>query len=130
MHLRQRGPLICILERVQHIERRHNVERAGWKRRRRHAGARQAYSSHLAADRKACRGQVEPECGSKPAEQREIRAGAAAAIQNPWIRTIGGGVPEEGRDERAEAAKPEMTRLGARGGAQQVLHRADSIVSS
>ena len=74
-------------------------------------------------------GQVEAVGAPEPSEQLEVGAGAAPAVEDPRACTAVERLANRGRDERAEAAKPEMTRFGARGGAQQVVHGAHCIVS-
>ena len=76
--------------------------------------ARRGASACLAAEPQADCGEVEAVGAAEAAEQLEVRAGAAAAIE----QRADAGSPsamrvEQRRDEGAEAAEPEMTRLGA-----------------
>src|SRR3954471_23635778 len=70
-------------------------------------------------------GQVDALGAPKSIEELQIRAGAAAAVQHPRrsaAASLARGVPEQRRDESAEAAEPEMTRFRSRGRAQQAFH--------
>ncbi len=66
--------------------------------------------------------QVEAICPTKPVQQRQIAAGPTAAIEQTCVRSAGGRLSEERRDEGPKPAEPEVTRFRSRGGAQQVIH--------
>ena len=59
-------------------------------------------------------------------QQREVRARAAAAVEQLRAGTTRNGATDERCDEPTEPAKPEVVRLGARRGAQQMFHRSRS----
>ena len=81
-HLGHRRPLVGRLQRVQHVERRHEVEDAvletALRRRCRARRVRPASRPRSEADG----GQVEPEGAAEPAKQLQIGARAAPAVED------------------------------------------------
>ena len=104
------------------MERGHEIERRAGEGRRADAGSCEPAPSRAARELKADRRDVESVRGAVAAEQLEIRARAAAAVEQARVGASGEGAPDERRDEPAEAAKPEMIRFGARRRAQEVVH--------
>src|SRR5206468_8257997 len=72
--------------------------------------------------------QVEAVGAAESGEQIDVGAGAAAAIDKARVAPRADGALQKGGDEGSQAAEPEVTRLGARGGAQQMLHARHCIV--
>ena len=121
-HLADRRPLVRLGQRIQHVERRDDVEAGAGKGNGGHAGAREARAARVTADAESGLGEVEPVGAAEAGEQCEVGAGAAAAIEQPRVRQSGGRALEQRRDECAEAAEPEVTRFRPCGCAQQVFH--------
>src|SRR5207244_10342728 len=97
-------------------------------RRRGDRCARQTCPSGLAAEPQADWGAIEAVGASESREQVDVGAGAAPAIEKACIRPAVDGALEKGDDEGPETAEPEVTRLGARRRAQQMLHARHCIV--
>jgi hypothetical protein len=129
MHFGDRGALILVLERINDVERRDEVEGAGWERHGGHAGSRHPRHPRLSRDRQADRGEIEAERAAEAIEPCEVGARSAAAVEDGRIRSSSRRAPDQRHDEGPQAAEPEMASLGQRGTAQQVLHRANSSVS-
>ena len=70
------------------------------------------------------RAQIEAVGAAEATQHLEVRAGPAAAIEERGFARPARAVPDEGRDEGAEAAEPEVARFRYRGRAQQVFHAA------
>jgi hypothetical protein len=124
VHFSDCGALVRGLEGIQHVEGRDEIERRARERHRRDAGPREMPASGFAADAQADLGQVEAERAAEGAEQIDVRAGAAAAVEQQRIAAAGDGACDKRRDEGAESAEPEMSRFRLRGGAQQMFHAA------
>ena len=58
------------------------------------------------------------------AEQRQVGAGAAAAVEQPQIGAAAGGLGQPRRDEAAKAPEPEVGAFGAVGELEQAVHAA------
>jgi len=127
-HLGDRGPFRLVLERVEHVERGHQIEGGARKRRRRDVGAGEPPAAGFAADVQAGGAQIEAEGAAVRRQHLDVRAGTAAAVEEERVRPPGEGRLDERRDEGAEAAEPEVTRFRDRGRAQQVFHRRDCTV--
>ena len=65
---------------------------------------------------------VEARRVSELAEHDEVGAGAAAAVQNAWVRPPGDRLGHEGANETAQAFPPEMLLLDPVGGFEQTIH--------
>ena len=116
-HLRDRRLFVGLLQGIQDVERRDEVEHAAGKGRGRHRGPGQPTAIQLASDVKSDLGTVETVRRAIPLEQREVGARAAAAIEDTRPDPAAQGLVDQGPDEPAEAAKPEMTLFRARRGA-------------
>src|SRR5207237_3401320 len=117
-----RAALVRVLEGIEHVERRDDVECAARKRRRRDARAREMAASFVASDAQAGGAEIEPVRAAERAEPLEVCAGAAPAVEDERRDSARGGGPDERGDERAKAAEPEVPRLRSRGRAQQMFH--------
>ena len=116
-HLRHGRLFVRLLERIQHVERRHEVEHPAGEGRRRDRGPRQPAPAQLVPDIKSDLGTVETVGRAIALEQGEVGARAAAAIEDARPDPAAEGPVDQGPDEPAEAAKPEMTLFRARRGA-------------
>src|SRR5439155_10712612 len=104
------------------------VKPAARKWRGRDGGAGYRRAAGLAGESRAELGKVEAEGAAEASEQLEVGPRAAAAVEHERRRSALNGGANERRDEPAEAAEPEMARLGAGRGAQQVFHAAHCSV--
>ena len=125
----QGGLLDRLFEGIKHVEGRHDIESVAGKGDGRHGRAGEPGPSGLAADGEAGRGQIEPERPAELAQELEVGAGAATAVQKPRVREALGCLPQQRGDEQSKAPKPEMAGFGTRRGAQQMLHGRHCSVS-
>jgi hypothetical protein len=102
----------AIVERVKDIERGDDIRGGAWKRYGRDVRTRGQDPSRLAPDSQADRGEIEPLRPAIAVQQRQVRTGAAAAVENP--RDPGFGPTAYGLlewfDEGPKPAEPEMAR--------------------
>jgi hypothetical protein len=59
------------------------------------------------------------------AEQVDVRAGAAPAVEQRRMCDASGRLAQERRHEPSKSLEPEMARFGKRRGAQEMLHASD-----
>ena len=110
-HLEDRRLFDRVRQHLEHVERRHQIERAAAKGDVADGGLGDAMAvglRELGADAR----QVEADGVAKGPQHLEIRAGAAAAIEDPRRRHAGGGARDRGAHVLAEATKPEVRLLG------------------
>ena len=128
-HFGDGGVFDGFLERIQHVEGSDDIEGIGRKRDRSHRRAREPRPSCLAADFQADCCQIESVSAPELSKKYQVIPGTAPAIEDKWIDSAFGRLTEKWKDEQTETTKPEMSRLGTRGGAQQMLHCRNSSVS-
>src|SRR5262249_25377762 len=111
------------LERVDDVERRHEIEGAARKRRGGDARARQPRPSRAAPEAQSGFLEVEAVGAAEALKQIDVGAGPAPAVDDAQVGAAGDRGADERRDEGSETPEPEVTGFGARRRAQQVLHR-------
>src|SRR4029077_2035214 len=121
-HLRQRRVLIVVAEGVEHVERRDQVERLTGEWRGGDRGAHQPAAAPRSADLQTGGRHVESVSRTKFCKEGQVGTGPATTVKNADACGASERPAKERCDEPSEAAKPEMTRFGARCGAQQIVH--------
>ncbi len=109
-HLEDRRLFDGVRQHLEHVERGHQIERAAAKGDVADGGLGDAMAvglRELGADAR----QVEPDGAAKGPQHLEIRAGAAAAIEDPRRRHAGGGAGDRRAHVLAETTKPEVRLL-------------------
>jgi hypothetical protein len=122
IHFRDGCSFVPVLEGIEDVKRRDQVERRAREGRRGDRRAREPRASGLAAKAQTDGGQVKAVGSAESGEQIDVGAGAAAAIDKARVAPLADRTLQKGGYEGSQAAEPEVTRLGARGGAQQMLH--------
>jgi hypothetical protein len=128
-HFGDGGVFVNRFEGIQHIERGDDIKGIGRKGDSRDTGAREPRASRLPADFETNGRQIEAVGAPELFKERQVIAGAAATIEDQGADAVFGRLTEQRRDEQSEAPKPEMSRFGTRGCAQQMLHRRNCSVS-
>src|SRR5205823_738954 len=123
-HLGDRVALRLLVQGIQDVERRDEIERPGgeWQACRR--GAREAALAAGVGVPQAGPREVDPRRAAIAPEQRQVIARAAPAIED--LHAAAGGIrriSNDRLDELSKAAEPEMIALGARGGLEETVHR-------
>jgi peptidoglycan-associated lipoprotein len=116
IHLLEGGGSSMVVERVDDVERRHDVEDAVGKRERRGRGLSDRPLAVRAGVGQAAVSQIDAERATVAAQQPKVVAGSAPAIQDARVTSAlerCRRVFEEGTNEAAEAMKPKMLALGA-----------------
>ena len=121
-HFLQRRLLGGRFEAVEHVERQHDVERRVREGQVRHAALYQSRQTAIVPESDSAPEQLEAERGAVLLEQRKVRAGAAAGVEQSRIRSSGRGFFDERRNETFEAAKPEMPLFGLKRALEQRVH--------
>ena len=124
MDFRERRRFVLFAQAVEDVEGGHQIEGRGP---RTEAGNRRLRHTALAipvGELEAAERHVEARRVAELAEHDEVGAGAAAAIQNAWVRPPGESRrPRAGANEAAQAFPPEMLLLDPVGGFEQTIHR-------
>ncbi len=121
-HFLQRRLLGWRFEAVEHVERQHHVERCVPERQLGHAGLYQSRQTAFVSESDSAPEQLEAERGAVLPQERKVRTGAAARVEQSRIRSSGRGFLDERRDETFEAAKPEMPLFGLKRALEQRVH--------
>jgi hypothetical protein len=124
IHLFERRPGAPVVERIDDVEGRDDVEDAvaeGQGRRRSLGGEALAVPLRVG---QAAVGEVDAERRTVTAQHAEVVSGAAAAVEEPQPLAAerAGRLVEQRRDEAAEPVEPEMFALGARGHFEKSIH--------
>ena len=84
--------------------------------------ARDVAPAHLPRQRQSVPGEIESVGLAELLQHREVRPGAAAAIEQPRRRAARDRARDLGPDEPAESAKPEVRLLGEMRELEQAIH--------
>ena len=124
IHLSESRSRVPVVEGVDDVEGRHDVERRVGERQGCGGGLGDSPLVVLVRVGETAEGQVDPEGPAEPAEHLQVVAGAASAVEDARVVAIdgSGGLLEERTHETAEAAEPEMIALGARGHFEKSIH--------
>ena len=110
-----------VIERVEHVERRHQIEPLRGERQVRRRRARREALAPLPRELQPGPREIDSVRATVAAQPREIVARAATAIEDVEGRSAGG-VGNERFNESTEPAEPEMIALGARRRLEEPAH--------
>src|SRR5262249_24856463 len=114
--------LVFLSQRVQHVERRHDIEAPACKRCRSDPGAHHVPAPQRSADPKADRRHVKSVSRPKFRYESQVGTGSATTVEDAGDSGAGERPSQKRCDEPSEAPKPEMTGFSARCRAQQIVH--------
>src|SRR5262245_13780689 len=129
-HFPKRSGFRRIVQSINNVERWNEVEKCVRKREVRRGGLGDSPFSSTLRKREPGPCQVDSDRGTILSKQLEIVAGAASAIEDRRCLAAAYRVGEQRCHEAPESTEPEMILLGERGGLQESIHHADTIIDS
>ena len=122
VHLGDGGPLALLGQAIQNIEGRDDIEGIAGERNGGGACLGDSTQTELSGELEAPPGQIEAARAAVVFEAQEVRAGAAAAVEDPGAGEAGGRLFEERLHESCEAPIPEVPLFGRVGRLEQLVH--------
>ena len=123
-HLGHRRPLLTLVQRIEHIERGHQVEEPGAHRDVGHRCAGHAALSRPIGHLDAPLRDIQAERAAEFGEDAKVGAGPTAAVEDGRRCATGDRLDDERPNEGAEASEPEVDLFGAIGSFEKAIHNS------